>query len=312
MTATQTAAQADSVVGTMRVGFTGGMYPVPTDVPIEQRPDWQLSRSAELGCTALQIPQTPRDPEIQKALRARAESLDIELEGSARSMFVPLGAPPGSAADELREEVVAGKAVGMTVLRSGYGRLTLETTRFAAERNADQQMAHMVACLREAAKVAEELEMPLAVENHCDFTGKELATVLREVDSEWIGCAMDTANGFTVYCDPNEDIEALAEFTFTTHMKDMRMVPAPMKGLVPIVPKGCELGEGHVDLVRAARLFAERSPRAENLHLITEAGWETFDPDAANATDLKKALLEQGVRYLTDLVASSRGREKTA
>ena len=194
----------------------------------------------------------------------------------------------------------------MTVLRSGYGRLTLETTRFAAERNADQQLAHMVSCLREAAKVAEEFEMPLAVENHCDFTGKEVAAVLREVNSEWIGCAMDTANGFTVYCDPNEDIDALAEFTFTTHMKDMKMVPTPMRGLVPIVPKGCELGQGHVDLVRAARLFAERSPRARNLHLITEAGWETFDPEADNAVELKKGLLEQGVRYLTELVAAAR------
>jgi sugar phosphate isomerase/epimerase len=305
MTATQSRPQADAVIASMRVGFTGGMYPVPADVTDERRPDWQLGRSAELGCTALQIQETPRDPEIQKALRSRAESLDIELEGSARGIFVPLGTKPGAAAAELRDQVAAGKAVGMTVLRSGYGRLTLETTRYAAERNADQQLEHMVACLREAAKVAEEFEMPLAVENHCDFTGRELAGVLREVDSEWIGCAMDTANGFTVYCDPNDDIEALAEFTFTTHMKDMKMVPSPMKGLVPIVPKGCELGEGHVDLVRAARLFAERSPRAEGLHLITEAGWETFDPEADNATDLKKALLEQGVSYLTELVASA-------
>jgi sugar phosphate isomerase/epimerase len=284
------------------------MYPVPAEVPEEQWPDWQLSRAAELGCTALQIRETPMDPRIQQDLRRRAESLDIELEGSARGIFVPLGETPGSNTADLRDQVAAGKAVGMTVLRSGYGRLTLATTRYAAERNADQQLSHMVACLREAAKVAEEYEMPLAVENHCDFTGRELAAVLSEVDSEWIGCAMDTANGFTVYCDPNDDVEALAEFTFTTHMKDMKMVPTPMKGLVPIVPKGCELGAGHVDLLRAVRLFAERSPRARNLHLITEAGWETFDPDADNATDLKKALLEQGVRYLTDVVAAARER----
>ena len=94
MTATHTTTRPSELIATMRVGFTGGMYPVPADVPPEQRPDWQLSRSAELGCTALQIPETPSDPEIQKALRARAESLDIELEGAARAMFVPLGTPP--------------------------------------------------------------------------------------------------------------------------------------------------------------------------------------------------------------------------
>lgn len=305
MTATMTDPEIDARIRTMRYGFTGAMYPVPADVPFDQRAEWQLRRSAELGCTAMQVRDVPRDRAARQDLRAHAEALDIELEGSTRSMFVPLGTPPGSSGSELREELVRAREVGMTVVRSGYGRLTLETTRFARERNGAEQMSHMVACLREAARIAEDVGIRIAAENHCDFTGREIAQVLGEVDSEWVGCALDTANGFTVFCDPNEDIEALAGFAVTTHMKDMRMEASPLRGMVPLIPRGCRLGAGHVDFPRAVRLLAERSPRAAGLHLIVEAGWETFDPDAENARELKREVLESGVRYLEKLIAAA-------
>lgn len=291
-----------SRIGSMRFGFTGAMYPVPPKVPEGQRAEWQLTRAAELGCTTLQISGLPSDPGARNALGQRAADLDIELEGSARSIFVPLGEDPAARRDDLRDQLVAAQEVGMTTVRSGYGRLTLETTRFARERNTDEQLAHMVRCLKDAASIAEDVGLPVAVENHCDFTGREVAGVLGEVGSEWVGCAMDTANGYTVFCDPNDDVDALAEFTITTHMKDMRMEPSPVRGLIPILPRGCRLGDGHVDLERAVRLFAERSPSASGLHLIVEVGWETFDPTVSNAVDLKRDLLEHGVGYLRELI----------
>ncbi|MGH3630165.1 MAG: hypothetical protein ACRDRL_22330, partial [Sciscionella sp.] len=121
------------------------------------------------------------------------------------------------------------------------------------------------------------------------------------------GAALDTGNGYTVYCDPNDDVEALAQFAFTTHMKDMQMVPSPMRGLIPLVPRGCRLGEGHVDIPRAVQLLASRSPRAVGLHLIVEGGWDTFDPDGPCAHDIRRDVLEDGVRYLTRLIESTEG-----
>lgn len=305
MPATQTDQGIADRIRTMRYGFTGAMYPVPDDIPFDGRAAWQLQRSAELGCTALQVRDVPRDPAARRELKAQAEELDIELEGSTRSMFVPLGTKPGSAGPELRDELVRASEVGMTVVRSGYGRLTLETSRFSRERNGAEQMAHMVACLREAATIAEDVGIRIAAENHCDFTGREIAEVLGEVGPERVGCALDTANGFTVFCDPNDDIEALAEFTVTTHMKDMRMDASPMRGMIPLLPRGCRLGEGHVDFPRALRLLAERSPQATGLHLIVEAGWETFDLGAENARELKREMLESGVHYLKHLVTTA-------
>src|SRR3712207_7229304 len=47
-----------------------------------------------------------------------------------------------------------------TLFRSGYGRLTLETSKFARERNLQRQLDHVAACLRRAGRIAEEVGIP--------------------------------------------------------------------------------------------------------------------------------------------------------
>jgi len=89
-------------------------------------------------------------------------------------------------------------------------------------------------------------------------------------------------------------------------MKDMKMFPSPVRGMIPIIPRGVRLGEGHIDFQRALRLLAERSPKAEGLHLIIETGWETFDA-GSDIDEFKRAVLEEGVDYLRDLVLSMVG-----
>lgn len=298
-TATTDVAEVDGRIRTMRHGFTGVFYAVPAEIDGEQRAAWQLERSHELGATALQIASTPTGRDMRLALAARARVLDIELEGAAPSMFVPLGVDPETTSAELRDELIHAKEAGLTVVRSGYGALTVETSRFARERNLREQLDHVAVCLARAGRIAEEVGVPVAVENHCDFSGRELASVLADVASEWVGCALDTANGFSVFCDPNDDVEALAEFAFTTHIKDMRMEPSPSSWLIPLQPKGCLLGEGHVDVPRAIRLLAERSPRADNLHLIAEPGWESFgQPGEPDDAITKTAIVEDALQYL--------------
>lgn len=290
-------------VRTMRAGITGGMYPVPESVAAEDKAEWLLRRSAELGFRALQVREVPADPGRRRELKELAASLDIELEGSTRSIFAPLGSAPGEQAAELRRDIETAQSVGMTIMRSGYGRLTIETSRFDLTHQPGEHRQHMVDCLTAAAKVAEDTGFPLAVENHCDIHGRELADILAEVDSPYIGAALDTGNGFTVYCDPQDDIEALAPYTFTTHMKDMRIEQSPIRGLIPFLPRGCRLGEGHVDIAGAVALLAETSPRAVGLHLIVESGWVSFPPDG-DSPDARRDILEHGGQYLTELTQS--------
>src|SRR5690625_1887281 len=169
---------------TMRFGYTSGMYPPAEEVAAEDLPRWHLHRAAALGHTALQLHAVPEQKDKRFALRDEAAELGITLEGTVHSLFVPEGIDPSADNEELQKQLQWACEAGMTVVRSGYGRLTLETTRFAAERNLNAQLEHIASCLRAAGPLAEDVGLPIAVENHCDFTGRELAEVLRSVGSE--------------------------------------------------------------------------------------------------------------------------------
>jgi len=170
-------------------------------------------------------------------------------------------------------------------------------------------MAYMVANLKEAARIVEDHGVLLAIENHCDFTGRELAEVFAAVGSTSLGCALDTANGYTVFCDPNDDVQALAPYTITTHMKDMRVVDVRESGffgsgpLFPMLPVGCAVGDGNIDFPRAIKTLVEKSPHAEGLHLIVELGWYPV-PEGQTGREVELAQFHRSIDYLNQLLES--------
>jgi sugar phosphate isomerase/epimerase len=146
------------------------------------------------------------------------------------------------------------------VIHCGYGRLEIPSSRFNRAVPLAAHLEQLAASLREAAKLAEDRGMIIGVENHCDFRGWELASVFDAVASPAIRAALDTGNSFTVFCDPVDDLLALAPLTVTTHLKEMRvvqlreeMVLAPDESRVPFLPVVCALGDGHVDIGHSER-----------------------------------------------------------
>ena len=96
----------------------------------------------------------------------------------------------------------------------------------------------------------------------------------------------------------------LAEYTITTHIKDMQVIEYNSGGnLIPFQARGCALGEGNVEIARAIDLLDKRSPHANGLHLVLELGWvnykEGIDRDVQN-----KMLIEQSLRYLRELLGT--------
>ena len=67
--------------------------------------------------------------------------------------------------------------------------------------------------------------LKLAVENHKDLTSDELAQLMREFSSEWIGVNVDTGNNISLLEDPNHTVETLAPFAMSVHLKDMTVQP---------------------------------------------------------------------------------------
>jgi len=286
----------------MRVGFVGPFYPVPAAIEKDKKCEWQIIRSAELGCTALQVPDLPADPGALKGLRDRAASKNVELESGAGGVFGLVGPKARESRDGLLQSIAIAKTLGCKLIRTGYGHNNIVTSRFNKEIPLAQHLDILVQNLKVAAPIVADNGLILAIENHCDFTGKEMARVFEAVGSPVVGCALDTANGFTVYCDPNDDVQDLARYTMTTHLKDMLMVDFKTPGLIPMVPVGCAVGDGHVDIPATIAAFERDSPWAQGLHLIIELSWERI-PEGQSRDEGRLDMFHKSIEYLKKLTS---------
>ncbi len=92
--------------------------------------------------------------------------------------------------------------------------------------------------------VARKHRLKIAIENHKDHTAAELADLMQELSSEWIGVLVDTGNNLALLEDPLETIGTLAPHVMSVHLKDMALQPATDGFLLSEVP----LGTGMLDL----------------------------------------------------------------
>ena len=75
--------------------------------------------------------------------------------------------------------------------------------------------------LREATKIAADQGVILAMENHIDFTARELLQLIEEVGSANFGVNFDTGNALRLFEDPVEEAKLLAPYIHATHIKDL-------------------------------------------------------------------------------------------
>lgn len=298
---------------TMRLGFVGFIYTPPKDIkdPIEGL-KWHMTKTKELGGGVTQFsPPYKWDQKTLEDIKRHMAETDNELEIGA-PVFGTMAAK-GSLIGENKEEIraiidaqiKAAKFLGVKILRGAYGKLKAAYTRFNKDYPLKDHIKFLVDNLKETAKIFEGEGLYFAIENHCDFKGKEFAEIFAAVNSKHVGCTLDTANGFTVYCDPNEDVEYLAPYAFTTHIKDMLVQDFESQyGLIPFQARGTAVGDGSVDIPRAIELLDQKSPFSKGLHLVIEQGWMNYD----NITDREaydKECVHKGLKYLKGLLGRS-------
>jgi sugar phosphate isomerase/epimerase len=112
--------------------------------------------------------------------------------------------------------------------------------------------------LKEAVEVAREHDVVLAIENHIDFTSKEILDIVEGVDSDHLRVNFDTGNTLRLYEDPVEAAKRLAPYTVATHTKDIITLPkggAPSERFAYWPSAPC--GEGLIDLEGVVRALAE-------------------------------------------------------
>ena len=284
---------------TMKIGVMGANYVPPVEMSQPERGRWLIRKTADLGCNCLhysfEFPET--DEEIG-AIRTLLDETGMELELRApRGVFSLVGSGASEARAEILSRIVTMKKLGSRIMRCGYGSLRIEKSRFAPDTR--EQLASIEANLKEAARIMEDQDVYLAVENHCDFKAIDFVRIFEAADSLHVGCALDTANAYTVFNDPDLEVAQLAPYTVTTHLKDMLMMQ-DAGARIPFVPHGVGLGEGSVDIPLAIETLTRKARNPIGLNLIIELGWIQYPPDAlpAQRAEIANGMLHRSIDYL--------------
>jgi sugar phosphate isomerase/epimerase len=123
--------------------------------------------------------------------------------------------------------------------------------------------------------------------------------MLLQADRPNVRAQLDTGNAFTVFEEPVECARALAPWTVSVHLKDVKvtpLAPAPWRGSRA---ESAPLGGGQVDNVTICALLQEQAPDPANLPLLLEPlslGPED-DHDAFLRTSVEWARIQLG-RFL--------------
>ncbi|MDR1541600.1 MAG: sugar phosphate isomerase/epimerase [Clostridiales bacterium] len=290
----------------MKIGFVGFIYSPPPEIEDHiERIKWQTAKVHELGGSVFHLggmPLLPDDWAKIEDLKGYIDSIDVELEIGTPFVFGLTGDDKKQFRADLLNQIKKAKKLGIKIMRAGYGKLKLPTSRFNKSYPLAEHKKFVIDNLIEAGKIFESEDIYFALENHCDFLAREFVEFFTAVNNKHVGCALDTANGYTVFDDANDEVEMLAPFAVTTHIKDMSIVEAdPQLGICPFVSVGCALGDGNVDIPRAIEVLDEKSPFSNGLHLIVEQGWFDLrgieDPQA-----YQYACLEKSMIYLKELL----------
>ena len=249
-----------------------------------------LDHCHSLGAAGMQMAVASTEPEYLKKLRTRAEQYGmwLELMGGLKQ------------ADTV---AAAAREVGAGCIRMGcLGGRRYET--FASMAEWKRFVADSRASLTTAVRAAEKHKIPIALENHKDWTIDEMIALLKEYSSEYLGATIDTGNNISLLDDPMEVIERLAPYAVATHLKDMAVDEYRDGFLLSEV----NFGEGILDMKQIVAMILKARPKTKlTLEMITrdplqipclkEKYWATFE--------------SRDARYLARTLAMVREKKKT-
>lgn len=290
----------------IKVGLAG--YPAPAGLTPAAQVEWWIGEARRLDLDVVPVPTRgfrnsdgEYDLETLRRLRAMADEAGLEIEPGVDHVF-GLSSHDPTHIRAAERSFRAAAILGGPYCRTGYGRLEVSTSRFNLQVPLRDHLATLTASLREAAGIAETVGIVIAVENHCDFRGPELARMLADVNSPHLRALLDTGNPYTVFSDPDVDIAALAPWTVMTHLKDMRVEAKIHEGEVPFRVVGCAIGEGHVDVEGAIRLVFARGDRGTSVPLVVETGWLPL-PAGADPAEARRDVLIRSAARVREMVA---------
>lgn len=226
------------------------------------------------------------------ALGARLKHLGMEPIGSS-----------GLQTADIANSIRIANGVGAKIIRFALTPILCGDRNAAGERW--QQLVDSTwNKLRELAPLAAANGITIAIENHQDFTSRELVNFCVETGPN-VGIVFDTANTFPVAKSPLDFTRVIAPHVRYMHLKDYRVQFTPEgyrmvrcasgDGAVPYTEMMAILGEHHSSLPGAIEIGALE---ARHVRLFTPDWWRGYAPKDAPA--LAAALLAAQRNKLAD------------
>lgn len=137
---------------------------------------------------------------------------------------------------------------------------------FSTQQEWQKFISESEAAIARALPVVTKARMPLALENHKDWTVDEFVALLKKYDSEYLGVCLDTGNNISLLDDPMEVVERLAPYAISTHIKDMGVDEYPDGFLLSEVT----IGTGFLDIPKIMATIQKARPKTKmTLEMIT-------------------------------------------
>lgn len=152
-----------------------------------------------------------------------------------------------------------------------------------------RMMAATIADLRAAMAAARDTGVVIVLENHEDFTGPELARILRAVDDPQLRILYDYGNAQMVLEDPEAALDAVLPFVASVHIKDHVMV-APEHAGGSLRVAGVPMGQGNLPIAALTRRLIGAGLR----RFCFENVWAYSAPIRPGAMPLGSVVLGQG------------------
>lgn len=198
------AALADPETRGMGIAWTSYLTVAKPQDPLEF-----LMRCHALGAAGI---QAPLHGDL-RLLRARAEQLGMYIEGMVQL-------PKNGETSAFEKDIQDAKDAGALCVRAAAlsGR---RYESFASLADWRKFVTDSRRNLETALPILEKYKMPLALENHKDWTADEMVALMQSHSSEYLGVCLDFGNNIALLDDPINVTESLAPFTIATHVKDM-------------------------------------------------------------------------------------------
>ncbi|HNS32303.1 MAG TPA: sugar phosphate isomerase/epimerase family protein [bacterium] len=191
--------------------------------------------------------------------------------------------------DKMIEHLEYAKNIGAEVMR-----VVGSSLMFRNEPH-QEQLERLSKMFSKAVKIAEKENIKMAMENHIDFNSEEILSLLKNVDSPYLGINFDTGNFIRVLDDPVKAAQKLGKYVMATHIKDVKLlesVPADEWYFFSSVPAG----KGIVDIKGVATALKNAGYKG---FLALEI--DSLHPDYAGKED---KVVEDSIKHLREIAGN--------